>query len=252
MRSILHTGLAPTKLSTFAVPFILPLPPLRFHSSWCLLWHGDFTYDSGSIQNILDSIRPDVTVFTGAFDANYTWKYPRQDAVNYLAELSNILAALMMKRGRFLYFSSQEIFVEVIDNTLGTGGRQILNGDRFKEEFGRKIFNHYDTGVKQVAAFMKRHSESFLTEDDAGGGYIVKTWHNLRRILKALFPFLENLVCFLLVLLLNQWVGNGEFLARLDLYLLYVLLFALVYGQQQAIVSSFLAVVGYIVIVVEK
>ena len=342
----------------------------------------NFPYDSGSIKNILDSIKPDVTVFTGAFDANYTWESPRQDAVNYIAGLTNILAAFsMMKRGRFLYLSSEEVYeeaymepvkedeaptpksframalsqgeevcanyrrshgtetitlrldhmywvprkgeiennpcfrmclealrtgtisvnsrtsyslvylkdaveqvyhlicaeapkrscyhitseeeinemefarlvqkemgsgIEVVDNTVGAGGRLLLNGDRFKEEFGRTIFNHYDVGVKQVASFMKRHSDSFLTEEDAGGGLGVKMWNNARRIFKAVFPFVENLICFILVVLLNRWVGGGEFVAKLDLYLLYVLLFALIYGQQQAVVSGFLSVAGYI------
>lgn len=342
----------------------------------------NFTYESGSVKNILDSIKPDVVVFAGAFDANYAWVSPREDAVSYMAGLTNILAAFsMMRRGRFLYLSSQEVYgeayteairedippspkgnratalthgeelcanyrrtqgantvtlrmdhlywvpqkgetednpcfrmclealqagrvsansrrvysllylkdaveqiyqlicaetpksdcyhltsgeeigemelaglvqkamgagVKVVNNTVGAGGRLALNGDRFAEEFGRKIFNHFDTGVRQVADFMKRHSDSFLTEEDAGGGLGVKMWHNTRRIINAAVPFLENIICFVLVFLLNRWVGGGAFVARLDLYLLYVLLFALIYGQQQAIVSSFLAVAGYI------
>ena len=42
----------------------------------------------------------------------------------------------------------------------------------------------------------------------------------------------------------NRAVGSAYF-DRLDFYLLYVLLFAIVYGQQQAIVSSLLAIAGY-------
>lgn len=341
-----------------------------------------FPYESGNIKYILESIKPDVTVFTGAFDANYSWENPQQDAVNYMAGLTNILATFsMMQAGRFLYFSSHEVYekeymeavkeeehptpksframalahgeevcanyrrthgtetitlrfdhmywvprkgemennpcfrmclealrtgkisansrkaysliylkdaveqvyhlicgespksdcyhitsgeeinemefarlvqkemgsgIEVLDNTVGAGGQLVLNGDRFQEEFGRTIFNHYDTGVKQVADFMKRHSGSFLTEDDAGGGLGVKMWSNVRKLVKMLFPFLENIACFVLVFLLNYWMGGGEFLAKLDLYLLYVLVFALVHGQRHAILSSFLSVIGYI------
>lgn len=343
----------------------------------------NFAYDSGSIKNILDSVKPDVTVFTGAFDTNYSWESARQESVDYMSGLMNILSAFsMMKAGRFLYFSSQEVYgaahmedikedeppspkgframalaqgeetcanyrrtqgtetvilrfdhlywvpekgttednpcfrmcrealrtgkisansrrrvsmiylndaveqvyelmcgespknscyhitsaeeigepeiaefirkemdsgIEVADTAVGTGSRLVLNGDRFNGEYGRKIFNHYDTGIKQVARFMKRHSASFLTEDDAGGGLAVKAWTNIRRILKAAFPFIENLIGFGIFYLLNKGAASSQFVARLDLYLLYVLLFAVVYGQQQAIFSGFLAVVGYII-----
>lgn len=342
----------------------------------------NFPYESASIQAVFESIKPDVTVFTGAFDPNYTWERPNQDAVRYMAGLTNILAAFsMMRRGRFLYCSSQEVYegaymedvkedepptprglramalaqgeeacanyrrtqgaetvtlrfdhmywvpkkgetennpcfrmclealqtgrisangrrscsmvylsdaveqvyrlvsgeaprsacyhitsgetigemelaglvqqemgsgIEIVDNTVGTGGRMALDGGRFDEEFGRTIFNHYEAGVKRVAAFMKRHSASFLTDEDAGGGLAVKAWNGVRRILKALFPFLENLVCFALAFQLNRLSAGSEFVAKLDFYLLYVLLFALVYGQRQAVVSGFLSVLGYI------
>ena len=322
-------------------------------------------------------------VFTGAYDTNFSWESPRQEAVGYTAGLMNILSAFsMLNQGRFFYLSSQEVYgashiddikeeephspkgframalaqgeevcanyrrtqgtdtvvlrldhlywvpekgemeenpcfrmclealrtgkisandrhsfsmlylndaveqlyrlfsaqslknacyhitsaeeigemklaemiqaemdsgIEIVDNTVGMSNRQILAGDRFQEEFGREIFSHYDTGVKQVVRFMKRHSASFLTEEDAGGGLGVKAWNNTRRILKAAFPFLENLIGFVIFYFLNSRAAESRFVARLDFYLLYVLLFAVVYGQQQAIFSGFLAVIGYIV-----
>ena len=343
----------------------------------------NFPYDSGSIKDILESVKPDVTVFTGAYDTNFTWESPRQDGVRYMAGLMNILSACsMMKKGRFLYFSSQEVFgapyiddigeeepvspkgframalaqgeetcanyrrtqgtdtvilrfghlywvpqkgergedscfrmcrealktgrisanerrtfsmiylndaveqiyrliceeapkhacyhissgeetgemelaklvreelgsgIEVVDSTVGAGSRLVLDGKRYAEEFGREIFNHYDTGVKKVAHFMKRHSASFILEEDAGGGLAVRAWNNTRRILRAMFPYIENLICFIPFFLLYNNAADSAFVARLDFYLLYVLLFAVVYGQRQAIFSGFLAVIGYIV-----
>lgn len=342
----------------------------------------NFTYDSGSIKNILDSVKPDVTVFTGAFDTNFSWESPRQEAVEYMSGLMNILSAFsMMKAGRFLYFSSQEVYeavhmedireeeppspkgfralalaqgeetcanyrktqgtetvvlrfdhlywvpekgttednpcfrmcrealrtgkisansrrslsmiylndaveqayklicgespksdcyhitsseeiretqiaeiirkemdcgIEVADTAVGAGSRLVLGGDRFDREYGREIFTHYDNGIGKVVRFMKRHSASFLTEEDKGAGMAVKTWNNLLRILKAAFPFLENLLGFLVFYLLDKGAADSRFVAKLDFYLLYVLLFAVVYGQQQAIFSGVLAVIGYI------
>lgn len=342
----------------------------------------NFTYDSESIREILDSVRPDVTVFTGAFDTNFNWESPRQDAVGYMAGLMNILSAFsMMKAGRFFYLSSQEVYgasyadhiaeeeqqspkgframalaqgeevcanyrktqgtdtyvlrfdhlywvpekgesqdnpcfrmclealrtgkisangrhtfsmiylndaveqlyklvsaeslkntcyhitsadeinemklagmiqaemdsgIEIVDNTVGMSSRLVLAGDRFQEEFGREIFHDYDAGVRQVVRFMKRRSSSFLTEEDSGGGLAVKAVNHTRRILKAVFPYLENLIGFVIFYLLEGRAAESRFVARLDFYLLYVLLFAVVYGQKQAIFSGFLAVAGYI------
>lgn len=342
----------------------------------------NFPYDSGSIKEILESVKPDVTVFTGAYDTNFNWETPRQEGVRYMTALMNILSAYsVLKKGRFLYFSSQEVFsgaypfgieedeptvpkgframaltqgeetcanfrktqgtetvilrfdhlywvpekgqtednpcfrlcleglktgkisansrrtfsmiylndaveqiyelicaeapkhalyhissmkevgepeiarlvqeelgsgVEVVDSTVGMEQCLYLSGSRFTQEFNGKIFNPYDTAVKAVVRFMKRHSASFLTEEDAGGGLAVKTKNNARRIFKAVFPFLENLVCFFPFFLLNSQAAGSNYFARLDFYLLYVLLFAVVYGQQQAVFSGFLAVIGYI------
>lgn len=342
----------------------------------------NFPYDSGSVKDILESVRPDVTIFTGAYDTNFTWESPRQDAVRYMAGLMNILSACsMMRKGRFLYLSSQEVFgesyidnvgedaplsprgfralalaqgeetcanyrrtqgtdtvilrpdhlywvpekgkkednpcfrmclealktgkisvnernvfsmiylndaveqiyqlicgeslehsvyhissmeeigememakliceelgsdIEIVDSTVGAGNRLVLDGKRYTAGFDSKIFSHYDTGVKRVAQFMKRHSAAFLSEEDAGGGLAVRAWNNTRRILRALFPYIENLICFIPFFLLYNNAANSAFVARLDFYLLYVLLFAVVYGQRQAIFSGFLAVIGYI------
>ena len=341
-----------------------------------------FTYDSGSIKDILDTVKPDVTVFTGAFDTNFEWEQPRQEAVRYMAGLMNILSAFsMLKSGRFLYFSSQEVYgasyvdhireeepvsprgfralalaqgeetcenyrrtqgtetivlrfdhiywvpekgraednpccrmclealktgkisangrrafsmiylndaveqvyrlicgetlqascyhissageideirlaemvrdelnsgIEIADNTAGMSARLVLDNAQFGAEFGGEIFCPYDTGVKQVVQFMKRHSASFLAEEDSGGGLAVKAWNNTRRIVRAAVPFIENLIGFILFYILNSRAVESAFFAKLDFYLLYVLLFAVVYGQQQAIVSGFLAVAGYI------
>lgn len=341
----------------------------------------NFPYDSGSVKEILESVKPDVTVFTGAYDTNFDWGQARQEAVRYTAGLMNILSAFhILKKGKFFYFSSQEVYrnshidnvteeeealpggframalsqgeemcanyrkvqgmdsfvlrfdhlywvpekgetednpcyrmclealktgrisansrrvfsmiylndavelayqlmcaeaprhgcyhissseeigeaqlaekiqgelgsgIEIVDNTVGMSNRLVLSNDRYKQEFGLKIFNRYDAGVKSVASYMKRHSASFLTEEDEGGGLAVKTWNNARRIFKAAVPFVENLVCFIPFFMLNNRAVGSRFFARLDFYLLYVLLFAVVYGQYQAVFSGLLAIAGF-------
>lgn len=61
----------------------------------------------------------------------------------------------------------------------------------------------------------------------------------------AAVPFVENLVLFIPFFMLNNRATGSQFFSHIDFYLLYVLLFAIVHGQQQAIFSSLLAVAGY-------
>ena len=78
-----------------------------------------FPYESESIKDIFESIRPDVTVFMGAYDTNFDWEdKARQESVRYAAGVMNILSAFsMVKTGRLIYFSSEEVFGDAyIDN----------------------------------------------------------------------------------------------------------------------------------------
>lgn len=343
----------------------------------------NFPYESGSVKDIMESVRPEVVIFMGAYDTNYNWEEAREESVRYTAGLTNILSAYsIVKSGLFVYFSSQEVYgtshigdiseeqpitpkgframavaqgeeicanyrrtqgmnnvilrfdhlywvpergktednpcfrmclealktgtisvndrrtysmiylndavelaykiingdpaaptydlyhissgeeigemelaglireemgkdISIVDNTVGMSNRLVLSGNRYKAEYPQKIFTTCEKGIRQVARFMRNNSSSFLTEEDIGGGLAVKTWGHVRRLIKALFPFLESIIGFLLVFLVNGRAAESEYFARLDLYLLYVLLFAVVHGQQQAIFSALLAVIGY-------
>ncbi len=343
----------------------------------------NFPYDSGSIKDIFESVRPDAAVFMGAYDTNFDWGEARRESVRYIAGLMNILSAYStLKSGRFFYFSSEEVFgsahiddigeeeapspkgfkaialaqgeeacvnyrrnqgldtvvlrfdhmywvpekgerqenpcfkmcleaiksgkisanarrafsmlylsdavemaykvlcqekpryncyhissmeeigemklaelirdqldknMEIVDNTVGMSYRLALSADRYKQEFPHAIFNGYESGVSHVAQFMKRHSASFISDEDEGMGLAVKAWHNLRRMIKVLFPYLENLLLFIPFHLLSASRAGSEYFAKLDFYLLYVLLFAVVHGQKQAVFSGLLAIAGYCV-----
>ena len=133
---------------------------------------------------------------------------------------------------------------EIHDDTIDTGQRLVLDGRRYKEEFGQTIFVGYETGVKKVARYMKRHEETFLkTEEHKEQG--IGTWHLIKSIILLLIPYVENMICFIPFFMLNNRAVGSQYFDRLDFYLLYVLLFAIVYGQQQAIFSSLLATAGY-------
>lgn len=343
----------------------------------------DFPYDDDSAKDIIESVKPDLLLFMGAFDTNFNWyDKGRQESVRYTTSLINILSAYSaLRKGRFVYFSSQEVFadnyasnvpeeetvmpkggykaqtisqgeeicnnylktqslnvlilrldnvygiprkgqaetnpcfqmclegfrtgkisvsdrnvfsmlflndavelvykvitaekptkdlyhissmneinetqlakiikdeikdsVELVNNTVGEGHRLILDGTRYKNEFGQKIFVNYQEGIGQVVRYINRNLDSFIKEEDVGGGLRGRIWHTAKTMLRSLFPFLENLVCFIPFFLLNNQAAASRYFERLDFYLLYVLLFAIVHGQQQAIVSALLSVLGY-------
>jgi hypothetical protein len=90
---------------------------------------------------------------------------------------------------------------------------------------------------------MNRHKNLFLHSDEKYQGKGLG--HRVLRVLKKAFPFLESLVFFIPFFILNnQSVGNDYF-GGINFYLLYVLLFAVIHGRQQAILASLLSVIGY-------
>ena len=336
----------------------------------------DFPYSSDSIKEIFESVRPDVVIFLGAYDSNYSWTHTRKESVQYAADLTNMLSAYSVcKKGRFVYLSSQEIYgksyiddvaeeeagsannframaiaqgedicktykktqdmditvmrldhfyampkkgekqynpcyqmvvealknnrisasrrnlfsmiylddvveyiyqvteaeslkhmiynitsgqvisqmdlaeliqkymkekTEIADATVGENHRLVLKGERYREEFDQKIFVDYDAGVKQTVEYMEKHSEAFLKGNDE-----TTQWSNIKIIAKLLVPYIENMICFIPFFMLNNRAVGSQYFDRLDFYLLYVLLFAIVYGQQQAVFSGLLATAGY-------
>ena len=47
-----------------------------------------FQYDASCLNEIFDSVSPDVTIFMGAFDTNFEWKNEEADSVKYTLPLS--------------------------------------------------------------------------------------------------------------------------------------------------------------------
>lgn len=135
--------------------------------------------------------------------------------------------------------------IRLATNSVGEKYRLLLDGRPYQEEFDQRIFVGYEEGVEQVVKYMKRHADDFISAEDVGGSRAGRIWHGVKVTFKRLFPFVENLICFVPFFILNSKAAGSEYFNRLDFFLLYVLLFAIVYGQQQAIFSSLLAVVGY-------
>lgn len=343
----------------------------------------DFPYNCDSLGDIFDSIKPDVMIYTGAFDTNYKWKDQEKDAVRYMSGFMSILIAYStLNRGRFIYLSDDEVYsgrqegeldeetaqaeggslrsitlgqcesvcldfqrsrkldililrvdhlcnvpenrndrmsvcatmaLEAIGNGTityrknasysiihesdviqfisqmvwsrnhryslynlsssqeisekelaemvqaqfdtpirligeeGAAPKRVLSNKRFDGEFGLRLFSNTERIITDTVTFIKKNEEHFIT-----GTPMKKTlWERLTQgtgtLINALVPILENLLIFILCFVLNNVTAESQYCARLDFYLLYVLLFAIVYGQRQATLSAVLAAAGYFI-----
>lgn len=340
-----------------------------------------FSYNSENLNEIFESVNPDVTIFLGAYDTNFSWKEEEKDSVRFTSSLMNILVAYsMVKRGKFIFLSSADVYgrnyekritediptsasgframtleqgericqsyrqnleldimilrlghlyntpkdlkdvnnicakmclkalqygyiiadtrervgllheqdavefiyqivktkthqyeiyhltsdqgmsavrmakiikrymgdhISIVENE-GQGIRCVLSGRRFEEEFGMKPLQKTEDNIKKIVTYMQKNREHFLGNEDLKLSWwerLVKKW---KWLFMAIVPFLENLVCFIPFFMLNNRTVGSDYFSNLDFYLLYVLLFAIIYGQQQATFSALLATAGYL------
>lgn len=136
--------------------------------------------------------------------------------------------------------------VEILDITVDEHRSVVLNNERFKQEFGFEIFQTPEQTVEKTLKYMHAHSTKFLEEENEGGNIVQRLYYRTVRILGALVPYIENLVCFIPFFMLNNRAVGSQYFSKIDFYLLYVLLFAVVHGQRQATFSALLATVGYV------
>lgn len=340
----------------------------------------NFSYDSSCLNEIFESISPDLTIFMGAYDTNFNWEKEESEAVRYSAAVMNILMGYAVEgEGRFIYLSSDEVYgasyvedlsedvpvsprsfkgmvlaqaeemcesyrksqgldivtlrldnlygipralsdvnnicskmclealdkqtitidedsilsllferdaveflyrlviakkhqhslynissstevterqvAEMVRKAMGYDvnifvkgrepKRKVLSNRLFESEFGNPFFCETDVIVKKIVEQMKRDRRLYLHGEDGEQSLHQKVLKKAGWLFEVMIPFAENLVAFIPFFMLNNRAVGSEYFANLDFYLLYVLLFAIVYGQQQATFSAVLAVAGY-------
>lgn len=136
--------------------------------------------------------------------------------------------------------------IEKIDNTLKEQNTVILSNKRFAEEFGFKIRHSPEEIIQKTLVYMKKHSGSFLDGDHPGLSIWRRIYYKIIKLFGAAFPYIENLVLFIPFFMLNNRATESLYFSKIDFYLIYVLLFAVVHGQRQATFSALLATAGYI------
>lgn len=341
----------------------------------------NFAYSSENLQEIMESVRPDITIYTGAFDPNYRWMSEEREAVRFTSDLMNVLVAYStIRMGKFIFLSSHEVYegyhenaltedippettgyrgttliqaeeicnnyrknwkldllilrldhlfcipesaleihsvcarmclesmrdgcisadsnhefamlyeqdavefifqivksrehkfylyhlssdcviseVELagrIQKCLNNGSsivtvskydkRCILSGKRFQEEFGMHTIFELDEIIGQTIDYMRKHEERFDKYQESRDSWWKILWKKWKWVFQVIVPFVENLLCFIPFFMLNNRMTDSAYFTNLDPYLLYVLVFAIIYGQQQATFSAVCAVAGYL------
>ena len=341
----------------------------------------NFAYSSENLQEIMESVRPDITIYTGAFDPNYRWMSEERETVRFTSDLMNVLVAYStIRMGKFIFLSSHEVYegyhenaltedippettgyrgttliqaeeicnnyrknwkldllilrldhlfcipesapeihsvcarmclesmrdgcisadsnhefamlyeqdavefifqivksrehkfylyhlssdcviseVELagrIQKCLNNGSsivtvskydkRCILSGKRFQEEFGMHTIFELDEIIGQTIDYMRKHEERFDKCQESRDSWWKILWKKWKWVFQVIVPFVENLLCFIPFFMLNNRMTDSAYFTNLDPYLLYVLVFAIIYGQQQATFSAVCAVAGYL------
>lgn len=341
----------------------------------------NFAYSSENLQEIMESVRPDITIYTGAFDPNYRWMSEEREAVRFTSDLMNVLVAYStIRMGKFIFLSSHEVYEGYHENALtedippettGYRGttliqaeeicnnyrknwkldllilrldhlfcipesaleihsvcarmclesmrdgcisadsnhefamlyeqdavefifqivksrehkfylyhlssdcvisevelagriqkylnngssivtvskydkRCILSGKRFHEEFGMHTIFELDEIIGQTIDYMRKHEERFDKYQESRDSWWKILWKKWKWVFQVIVPFVENLLCFIPFFMLNNRMTDSAYFTNLDPYLLYVLVFAIIYGQQQATFSAVCAVAGYL------
>ncbi len=348
----------------------------------------NFSYDSPCLNEIFESVSPDITIYMGAFDTNYDWQDVEEEEHNatlYIAGLTNLLMAYARRRdSKFVYLSSHEVFhgqydenisekepltpdshksmalamaenlcndyrqyklkdiitlridhlysipkwkkdvnnicarfcveaiqkktvsivegssfsllyeadaVEYINRLLMAeaqhspvynlsssveiseydiarlvcsavageeenenveiivkpqiGERRVLSNVLYDSEFGMPFCCEVKTIIERMVDQIKKRSHAFFRGDRAD----VPLWKRILEktgwFIKTAVPYVENLLAAFLFFFLDGYITEGSIFNRLDFFLIYVLLFAIFYGQQQGLLSAVFAVIGY-------
>lgn len=142
------------------------------------------------------------------------------------------------------YMQEVDASIQIRDDTANSRQQLILDGSDFAHDYQFKVFKSYQKGITEIYQKMRKNKKVFLKKNAKK-----ENGNNLRTRLKsfftALLPFIENLIIFIPVFMINNRAVGSQYFDKLDFFLLYVLLFAGVYGTKQAVFSATLSVAGY-------
>ena len=136
--------------------------------------------------------------------------------------------------------------VLIKDNTMGLTQRNVMSGQRVTEEFGLSMRFGYQERVRFIMNHMLRNKKDYLKREERQANFLQRLYRRFEKLICTLIPFVENFLMFCFVFLLNNRTAESEYFRRIDVFLLYVVLFAMFYGKRQAILAAVFSSVGFI------
>ena len=133
---------------------------------------------------------------------------------------------------------------ETAASQIYTDADILLDIGRFEKEFGINHLASLEKNVDDTIRRIIKHKERFLDLEDEKKSLRERFLEKTIWFFKALLPFAENLACFFLVYFAHNLAENSRYFSRIDLYLLYVIMFAVFYGENQAAFSAFFSSAG--------
>lgn len=339
-----------------------------------------FSYQSGSMRRIMESVKPDIVLFTGVYDPLFTWKNMEVDSVSYIASLMNVLLACEQNEiERFIYLSNEKVYQETysipiqedermtpksfigrtfaqaeelvksyqdhsimqvitlrianlygmaqerkecqdivsemildaltkpalacrnncsyqvthikdaleavyrvcmephpnydayhiaspdvitdeilalwivaiinqnlyIDHVDHLHAHRVFDSSRFQNEFDFTFFSETKKGVQRVAQYMLEHKDKFLTAEEMNAFRYQTLWQKICANVKVLWPYVESIFVLFIIYYASYVISTDMFFGKVDLFVLYILLFSVAYGKGQGIFASCLSVVAY-------
>ncbi|MBO6215910.1 MAG: NAD(P)-dependent oxidoreductase, partial [Lachnospiraceae bacterium] len=136
--------------------------------------------------------------------------------------------------------------VTVEERAVGEPHRIVLSNQRFSEEFFAKVFQTPEKNLPRIAAHIRRNSKNYFYVDTGEESFADMMKRRIKRVVKAVIPYFETMILFVPFFMLNNRATGSQYFANLDFYLLYVLVLAVIHGQQQALFAALLATAGYL------
>ena len=161
-------------------------------------------------------------------------------------ELAELVRAAMERAEQALPGKEARKEIEIVTERSASPGGCALDNAEFREEFGVNRVRGLESSIDEMADYMLRHEAVFRQDLDEHVPWYTRLARRLGTIGKAMLPFIENLVCFVPVFLLSRRAAASRYFSGVEFFLLYVLLFAAIHGQQQAALSAVLATAGYL------
>lgn len=134
--------------------------------------------------------------------------------------------------------------VTVKDNTVNMRRVHRLEDNYFATEFQFRARFRLEECVGEIMQYIQKNVTLFNEQSET----MTDVRKGTESLFRKVFPFIEAFVAFLLVLFLQKNFGDSSYFAKLDLFLLFVVLFSLVHGLYQAVFTGVLSMIGFFIL----